>query len=181
MLGVAYLGISFLTKIAGEHVASSAVRMLISLVAVAVYVGLVYFFTRRHAQRYGVREGFSYGRGVGFVCAMMLFTGFLAGAWIFFQIKVLDPDRMEEMIAAAMVQYENVYSGTMLEQMEQMVRKMLVNPIFWLMVCEFSAEFYGCLIGLVVSAWTKRLANPFADEPNVAETQNSDNNQTEDN
>ena len=55
---------------------------LLSLVSVAVFVVLLFFFTKRRVLLYGRGEnGYGYGQCMKYIFWMMCFSGVLIGAW----------------------------------------------------------------------------------------------------
>ena len=69
-----------------------------------------------------------------------------------------------------MIKQMGIYSKAQIKQMNGMMNTMQFNPIFIVFTSIFSMVFSGVLYGLVIAAFTRREADPFAEEPQSNET-----------
>lgn len=133
---------------------------ILNIANIVVFILLVYGFTRSYASRFRT-EGFSYGRSLGFVLAMMIFTGFIAGIYSFVVNRFVAPETVEQTVDQMMLQVESFYSQEMLDKMTSMMRGMMTNPIAQILSNIFSYGIMGGLVGLLTSVFTRIEPDPF--------------------
>lgn len=149
------LGILF-TKMAG----------MLSFVSVVVVIYLLFYFTRRRSMLY-TKEGFTYGQSLGFIVAMSIFAGIIAGAFQIVASNWLFTAHFEETYKVLMSTLAQAgISGEEMELTAKMYRSMLFSPmpaLLWSIVG--SVIGYG-FYGLFISIGTKREPDMFdsADE-----------------
>ena len=76
LIGLITVAFSLLTQTAGER---ATLVEILGYASTIITILLLAGYLRRFARMHSRAEGFSYGRGVGFVVAMMLFVGVLSG------------------------------------------------------------------------------------------------------
>ena len=135
------------------------------LLRFALIFALVFYTGRRNAAIAGP-EGYSYGRAMGFVFAMMMFAGIVAGVGEFLMANFIARDYYDVINAAQIEVIMKVYQGTPLESRalemgDQMVR-MLTNP-FWLIfgsIINFVIK--GGFLALILCAFVTKKPDIFA-------------------
>ncbi|MCC8035783.1 MAG: DUF4199 domain-containing protein [Rikenellaceae bacterium] len=135
-------------------------RSLVSLLAFLFLGYFLFYFTRQRSSNYG-SLGFSYGQGIGFIFAMMLFAGIIVFAGEFLAVNFVAPDHYEELGLAAL-ENNSKYDPDSPEG--EMMELIVGSPIFWGMVAAMRVVFLGGLIGLFTSSFVKRQPDIFADE-----------------
>ena len=119
---------------------------LLSLVSVAVFVVLLFFFTKRRVLLYGRGEnGYGYGQCMKYIFWMMCFSR-----------NVLDASRYETLLGESLKAMASLYSEAQLEMAVSMARTMFFSPIWVVVLSVLGAVVQGCFFGLFVSAFTKR-------------------------
>ena len=119
----------------------------LSLLSVAVYVTLLYTFTKRHAARYDAAEGCSYGRCLKFILFMALFEA-----------------RYEEIMAQtlAAVEATGIYARDQMQLVGEMATRMTHSPIWLIASGIFGSLIKGLFFGLFVSAFASRKPEVFS-------------------
>lgn len=107
-------------------------------------------------------DGFSYGRSLLFVLKMSLFAGVLAGVGQFVLVNWIDPEGFREQFDLMVA---NMAGGGMGEKEAEMAGslglKLMRNPLFAVFSGIFSMLIYGGLLGLLISIFVRRPADPF--------------------
>ncbi|MDR0907002.1 MAG: DUF4199 domain-containing protein [Rikenellaceae bacterium] len=121
---------------------------------------------RRNARLAGA-EGYSYGRAVGFVFAMMMFAGIVYGVGRFLLMNFIAPEYYDALNAksfeAALAMYANLPQyDTILEQTNSMLR-LLTNPVVLIFQGVFELVIKGGFLGLVLCAFFTRKPDIFAE------------------
>ena len=78
LVGIVTVAFSLVMQFAGEK---ATLVSIINFASTVVTILLVYGLMRKFATQHSAAEGFTYGRGVGFVVAMMLFVGVISGVY----------------------------------------------------------------------------------------------------
>lgn len=133
----------------------------LSLLSVAVYVTLLYTFTKRHAARYDAAEGCSYGRCLKFILFMALI---LAGAYQIVAVNWLFEARYEEIMAQtlAAVEATGIYTRDRMQLVGEMATRMTHSPIWVIASGIFGSLIKGLFFGLFVSAFASRKPEVFS-------------------
>ena len=157
LVGVAFSAISLLLpKTAG----------ILGFVNVALTIYLLFWFTRSRALQFQ-QEGFSYGQALGFIVAMSLFAGIIAGAyqivasnWLF----TAQYEQAYEQMLAAFAQ--TGISGEQADSIASMYRSMIFSPLPALFWGIFGSVIGNGFYGLFVAIAAKREPDLFdeADE-----------------
>lgn len=138
----------------------------LTVLSLAVFITLLFLFTRRRAVLYGGGpNGYSYGQCLKFIFCMMLFSGILIGAYQIAATHWLFAARYEAMMDASFSTIANmgIYSDDQLELALGMARRLMYSPI-WLIISSMLGQVIkGVFFGLIVSAFTKRDPDVFAD------------------
>ena len=130
-----------------------------SFVRFVILAGGIVVFCRRIRAFRGPELGLSYGTAFGFILAMMLFTGIVAGIGQFFLQVVIAPDYFDEVYEMTLL--NAAIPENLVEQMLAL-RPMMKNPVVMILSGIFNYVIYGGLIGLIAAAFLKRPADPFA-------------------
>lgn len=132
-----------------------------SLIQVAILaVAIVFFATRLRIQR-GPQLGFSYGTSFGFVMALMLCGGAVYGVGQFFLQVVIAPDAYTEAYELTLI--NSGMDDALIEQMMALrTSPLFQNPLIFLFSGIFTLIFLGGFVGLILSAFLQRPADPFA-------------------
>ncbi len=147
----------------------NALKTIMAVMTLMVFVALLYGFTRRFSMTHGGEQGFSYGNGMAFILAMMIFTGVVVGVCTALSNKFMFQDYVIGVIDEAMVQVQDVVADDVFDQTYEMTRKMLFNPIAQVFSNIFSYIIYGGFVGLIVCSFTKRDPEWTATEENNEE------------
>ncbi len=106
-------------------------------------------------------QGYSYGRAVGYIFAMMMFAGIVAGVGQFLMANFIARDYYDALYSAqvnAMV----AVSPSLAEMADRMVR-MLANPFVLILGSVFDLVIKGGFLGLILAAFIKKNPDFFAD------------------
>lgn len=130
------------------------------VISLAVYLYLIYIFTKRRATICGTPDGYTYGQCFGFIVAMALFAGFLLGVWQIVAAKWIFVEQYAEMSKASLSMLANtgLYTADQLE----MIVSMLKSPLMMILGSILGAVIKGAFFGLFVAAFTKREPDVFA-------------------
>lgn len=160
--GGLYLGLAWVAAIAIEYIAESGTGT--GWLKFAALIFFIYFYTKRLSSHY--KNGFSFGQSFGFIIKMMLFSGVVAGLGQYVFQNFVNPgyfqsimDTMEETLVGT-----GFYSD---DQAEEMIRTMSAaykNPLVMVMGGILNMVLGGGLIGLVMSAFLRKAADPFAED-----------------
>ena len=143
------------------------------LAAAAVFVYLLYRFSKQRSMRFSEREGYSYGQALSYLLMESILTGVIVGVaeFCFNQIVGYDAiiagyisliDEYGEMVASAGVPASSMQ---VLEQLKVTMRDAqeptILNNVFSALNLYFMT---GGILALLISAFVKREANPFAED-----------------
>lgn len=138
----------------------------LTFASLAVFVILLYFFTRRRTLRYGGGpNGYTYGQCMKYISWMMVFAGILIGAYEIVARNVLFTDFYTEQLDLtlnALIQ-TGFYNSAEQEMMASLIRSMFFSPIWIVITTVLGWVLYGVIAGLIVSAFVKRDPDLFAD------------------
>ena len=135
----------------------------LSVVSLAVFVFLVYTFTRRMASYADPQEGFPYGRCMSFVLAMMIFTGIIVGLAVCVINNFMIKDQVTEMVDIQMAAVQDLLPQQQFDSLYDATYSAMFNPLVLIIVSIISYCIQGGIIGLFTSAMTQVKPNPFAD------------------
>jgi len=130
-----------------------------------VVFAAIFVTARQNAALCGA-EGYPYSRAVGFVFAMMLFTGIVYGVGEFVLANFVARDYYDALYAARMDTAMQAYAGSALEgqmaQARDMAVRMMANPFVLIFGGVLSWLCKGGFLGLIMCAFLKRNPDPFA-------------------
>ena len=133
-----------------------ATSVQILLMAAAI----LYFGSKLRVQR-GPELGFGYGACFGFVLALMLCSGAVYGVGQFFLQVVIAPEYYAELQEIALL--NGGFDESMIEQVSAMRDSVIFkNPLTFMFGGILSMVFLGGFIGLILSAFLQKAADPFA-------------------
>lgn len=140
-------------------------NQVISFIEQVVFYVLIFYFTRKHSLRYSAQEGFSFGRGFGFVLSMLLFVGAIQGIYSAIMANFfVGPELMASYeLALSELQQQNLYTPEMIDAAYETMKTITFNPFASTLVTILGVEISGILIGLLVGLFTRRPADIFAD------------------
>lgn len=144
---------------------TGSVTTLLSLVKFLAFGYLLYYYARKRSIKYDAADGFSFGQSMGYILAMMLFTGFILGLADFVLGNYIVPEYYEESFAAMldnnpMYDPDTPEGERMLSLLDAYRRSPVANALGGI----FSYLIYGGLLGLIASAFVKRKPEIFAGE-----------------
>lgn len=113
---------------------------------------------------------------LGFIAVSMVFAGLLYGALKAVAVNTFIEEEYKALLGQSMdmIKQMGVYSKAQIKQMNGMMNTMQLNPIFIVFSSIFSMVFSGVLYGLVIAAFTRREADPFAE---VEQNETNENNE----
>lgn len=136
----------------------------LSMVSLAVFVFLLVVFTRRMASYAGPREGFTYGRCMSFVLAMMLFTGVIVGFAVCLINNFLLKEQVTELVDMQMAALQDMLPQQQFDALYEATYSAMFNPLVLVVVSVVSYCIQGGVIGLFTSVMTQVKPDPFADD-----------------
>ena len=159
ILGVALFAWDYICYLTGFQSSMSSLVQFLLMAA-----GIIYFGGKLKVQR-GPELGFPYGACFGFVLAMMLCTGVVYGVGQFFLQVVIAPEYYAE--AQEIILLNSGFDESMVEQMSAIRNSAIFkNPFTFMFGGIFSMIFLGGFIGLILSAFLQKSADPFAGRDN---------------
>lgn len=127
-----------------------------SIANVALTIYLLFWFTRCRAMQFQ-QEGYSYGQSLGFIVAMSLFAGIIAGAYQIVASNWLFPEQFEQMFEQMLAAFAQAgISGEQAESIASMYRSMIFSPMPALFWSIFGSVIGNGFYGLFVAIATKR-------------------------
>lgn len=142
--------------------ASFGLGTWMSIVSLAVFILLTYGFTRRTAGMADARDGFPYPRCMGFVLAMMLFTGVIFGFAAALINNFLIPDAIAEAIDSQMASMQNLLPEAQFDAVYDATYSAMFNPLVLVVCYVIGYLVQGGVIGLFTSALAQRQPAPFS-------------------
>lgn len=157
--------IGWALKLEASHEWLYELLMFIVICPLIIYTG------KKNAAASGA-EGYSYGRAVGFVFAMMMFAGIVYGVGRFLMINFIGPEYYGEMNAKAIDAIIMIYSNTpmfdMMADQREMMLGWLSNPFYLIFEGVLGLVMRGGFLGLVLCAFVQKRPDIFAGTtPNV--------------
>lgn len=145
-----------------------AIAFVASLANFVVTIYLLFFYTRRRAQRF-TNEGYSYTQCLGFMVSMGIFAGIISGAYQIVASNFLFVDEFEQAIntSIAALQQSGVYNNEMIDQMSSIMRSYSFSPIPALISNIIGNILIFGFYGLFISIGTKT-------EPNIFDNNDSE-------
>lgn len=160
----------------GEKTKLASIVGIISFVALVL---LVYAFCRKVASYAAPAQGFSYGKGMSFVFAMMLFTGVITGLYSAIVNNFFMTDHIYDQINEMMVVYESMLPAEQVDTFYDSMVASMMNPITLILSNTFANLLVGGFVGIFVCSLTIRRPDIFADASVVEEKQEAQNESNE--
>lgn len=157
IIGLVTVTLSFI----GMYVPQS-VGFVLNLVSFVATIYLLFYFTRRRAAKFA-SEGYSYAQCLGFIVAMGLFAGIVAGAYQIVASNFLFPEKYEEIYNTAIATYAQMgaFDNNMMDIMKTMMHSYIFSPIPVLISQVLASIFTYGFYGLFIAIGTKREADIF--------------------
>lgn len=141
---------------------SASGYLWLNWLSLIVFIFLVYGFTRRIANKSRAEDGFPYGRCMGFVVSMMLFTGVIVGFVTCLVNNFMIRDAVEEMVNASMVVVQDMLTTEQFDSMYDTMYSAMFNPLSLVLAGVVGYVVQGAIVGLFVCAQAQRKPDPFA-------------------
>ncbi len=166
LIGLVSVAFALVVQFSGERIVLANILNIAStVITVLLAVGCL----RRFAMRFSRAEGFSYGKGVGFVVAMMLFAGVISGVYSAVMANFFIREEVLATVDMLMVDMQDMLPAGDFEQTYNLMRASVTNPLLLTLSSMLSNLFFGLLIGLCISVTTRRQPDIFADGNNSNE------------
>jgi hypothetical protein len=141
---------------------------------------LIIFTGKRNAVIAGT-EGYSYGRAVGFVLALMMFAGIVYGVGRFLMINFIAPEYYgamnEKAVDAMLLMYSNLPQFDMLLEQKDMLLAAFSNPFYLIFGGILELVLKGGFLGLLLCGFLYTKPDIFADT--TADIKHDDENRNE--
>ncbi len=134
----------------------------LNIMSTVVTVLLLFGFTRRLAAQSNPMEGFSMGKAIGFVVAMMAISGVLAGIYTSVMSNFFVHDEILATVDEMMAAMQDTIPADSFEQTYNLMRSSFTNPFILTLSSVFGNVLLGLLCGVFVGFWTRRQPNIFA-------------------
>lgn len=131
-------------------------------VSLAVFALLLYGFTRRIAGAASEAEGFPYARCMGFVLAMMLFTGVIVGFANALMNNFLLREEVARLVDTQMLPLQDMLPQAQFDAVYDTTYSAMFNPLALVLSGVFVYCIQGGVIGLFTSALAQRKPDIFA-------------------
>ena len=160
--GGAILGLTAMAFALLGMVLPTSLGFVINLASFVVTLYLLFYFTKRRADQFP-KEGYSYAQCLGFIVAMGIFAGIIAGAYQIVASNFLFPEKYEEMYNTIIATYAQLgtFDNNMMDTMKTLMRSYLFSPIPVLITQVLASIFTYGFYGLFVALGTKREADIF--------------------
>ena len=139
---------------------------LLSLLSLALFVVLLTWCMKTRVARHATpSEGYSYGRCLGFMVAVMLCAGFLEGAFMGVSANWLFAEKYDASIGESLAILED--TGFYTSEMLEMMARMLHSPLVLIFSTMVGSVVKGAFFGLFIAAYTRQEPRPFANNDNL--------------
>lgn len=129
---------------------------------IVVMGSVLVIYTRQRGLKYG-NDGLSYGKALGFMSVIGMFSGLIMGVGMFFMMNYIAPDYYRELLERSMLIVRPDMTAT--EQAEGLALslKLIKNPLFSLLAGVMNMMLYSMFVGLIAAVFAKRepWAKPF--------------------
>lgn len=160
IIGLVSVAFALVSQVIEEQ---ATLLSVVNFASTVVTILLAFAFVRKFAASHTPQEGFSYGRGVGFVVATMLFVGVLSGAYSSVMANFFIREDLLQIVDQTMAQVQDMLPADSFEQTYSTMRSSVTNPFLLTISSVISNGFFGLLVGLCVSVITRRQPDIFAD------------------
>ncbi len=160
--GGAILGLVTMAFALLGMVLPQSIGFVLNLASFVVTLYLLFYFTKRRADQFP-KGGYSYAQCLGFIVAMGIFAGIIAGAYQIVASNFLFPEKYEEMYNTIIATYAQMgtFDNNMMDTMKTLMRSYLFSPIPVLITQVLASIFTYGFYGLFVALGTKREADIF--------------------
>ena len=160
--GGAILGLTAMAFGLLAMVLPQSVGFVLNVASFVVTLYLLFYFTKRRADQFP-KEGYSYAQCLGFIVAMGVFAGIIAGAYQIVASNFLFPEKYEETYNTIIATYAQMgtFDNNMMDMMKTLMRSYLFSPIPVLITQVLASIFTYGFYGLFVALGTKREADIF--------------------
>ena len=160
--GGAILGLTAMAFALLGMVLPQSVGFVLNLASFVVTLYLLFYFTKRRADQFP-KDGYSYAQCLGFIVAMGIFAGIIAGAYQIVASNFLFPEKYEEMYNTIIATYAQMgtFDNNMMDTMKTLMRSYLFSPIPVLITQVLASIFTYGFYGLFVALGTKRESDIF--------------------
>lgn len=137
---------------------------IFNLANFVVTIYLLFYYTRRRSMLYSAEEGFSYTQSLGFIAAMGIFAGIIAGAYQVVASNFLFTEMFEQTVATSLetLKQTGIYNNEMMDQMSGLMRSYIFSPIPVLISNVVGNVLIFGFYGLFISIGTKREIDIFS-------------------
>ena len=160
--GGAILGLVTMAFALLGMVLPQSIGFVLNVASFVVTLYLLFYFTKRRADQFP-KDGYSYAQCLGFIVAMGIFAGIIAGAYQIVASNFLFPEKYEEVYNTVIATYAQLgtFDNNMMDTMKTLMHSYLFSPIPVLITQVLaSISTYG-FYGLFVALGTKREADIF--------------------
>lgn len=140
----------------------SVLMTALNVFSAVVMAVLAFAFTRRLAAKSSDLEGFSVGRAVGFVTAMMAIAGVLSGIYTSIMANFFIYDELMEVVEVSMAQIQDMIPAASFDRTYSLMRASVTNPLVLTLSSVIGNALLGVFGGLCVGLLTRRNPNIFA-------------------
>lgn len=165
IIGLVGVGFSILTTTVGDE--SLGLLKVVNFLSSFVSILLAFGLTRKFAAQHSRAEGFSFGRGVGYVVLMMLFAGFIQGFYSAVMAKFFIGGELLQEIDNLMAAMQDTLPADQFDLTYSAMRSAVTNPLIITLSSMFSNVLYGAFMGIIIAFFTRRKADIFAEEENT--------------
>ena len=160
--GGAILGLIAMAFALLAMVLPQSIGFVLNVASFVVTIYLLFYFTKRRADQFP-KEGYSYAQCLGFIVAMGIFAGIIAGAYQIVASNFLFPEKYEETYNTIIATYAQMgtFDNNMMDMMKTLMRSYLFSPIPVLITQVLASIFTYGFYGLFVALGTKREADIF--------------------
>lgn len=160
--GGAILGVTTAVFALAGMVVPTSVGFVISVANFVVTLYLLFHFTKRRADKF-VKEGYNYAQCLGFIVAMGIFAGIIAGATQIVASNFLFPEKYEEIYNTTLAAYAQMgtFDNNAMDLLKATMRSFLFSPIPVLISQVVASIFTYGFYGLFIAVGTKREADIF--------------------
>ena len=128
---------------------------ILGLLQWVILAGGLYYGIKTYRDQHS--EGYiTYGRSLGLGVLISVFVGVIMGVFTYLLYTVIDPDLLEKTIKIA--QEEMLKTGMSEQQVETAseMQRTITSPTIMLFSSIFTFAFFGTIISLIVSIFTKK-------------------------
>lgn len=149
ILGVLLIAVSAFNFLFTEL---AALALLINVIEFVAIISIVWFSARGYSMNFTKAEGFSYAQALGYIMAIMCFTGFIAGFGQYFMQVKIAPEYYNTMLDQALEITKMPVSKEEIAQAKELSQNILYLTFSWVV----TMIMYGGFMGLILAVFLKR-------------------------